>query len=179
MGCLFRNLSRNKKGRKESCTTAKHYDKNKVYSPFKGRVVALTNVPDEVFAQKMLGDGIAVDPEEEVVFSPVVGTVISSFPTGHAFTIKTKTNHAILIHVGLDTVNLKGKGFKVITASKTRVTPETKLVEVDLIVTKKIAKSMITPMIIVNDPTYKQGKVKLHVKAGETVAKGQLLFEII
>ncbi len=179
MRCIFQKMGHNlrKKGRKTSSSI--NYEKNKVYSPFKGKVISLTDVPDEVFSQKMLGDGIAVDPEEGGVFSPVVGTVISSFPTGHAFTIKTKTNHAILIHVGIDTVNLKGKGFKVITESKTRVTPETKLVEVDLTVTKKIAKSMITPMILVNDPTYKQGTVKLHVKAGETVAKGQLLFEII
>ena len=100
MRSIFDKIGLNSRKKGKNTSSSMKYEKNKVYAPFKGKVIALTNVPDEVFAQKMLGDGIAIAPEEGKVFSPVLGTVVASFPTGHAFTIKTKTNHAILIHIG-------------------------------------------------------------------------------
>ena len=83
----------------------------KIYSPIKGKLVSIEAVTDPVFAQKMMGEGVAIIPSDSKVVSPVEGTVVSVFPTKHAFGIETENGVEILIHIGLDTVELKGKHF--------------------------------------------------------------------
>lgn len=77
-----------------------------------GKVVSVSEVPDEVFSEKILGDGVAIIPEEDSVVSPVDGEVIQVAETGHAFCIRSEDGIDVLIHIGVDTVNLKGEGFE-------------------------------------------------------------------
>ena len=78
-----------------------------------GRLMPITDVKDEVFSQKMLGDGYAIKPTDGKIYSPVTGTVTTVFPTKHAIGITTDNNLEILVHLGIDTVELKGEPFKV------------------------------------------------------------------
>ncbi|WP_337960821.1 PTS sugar transporter subunit IIA [Caloramator sp. mosi_1] len=77
-----------------------------------GNVVELANVPDEVFASKMLGDGLAIEPTEGVLYSPCDAEVVQVFPTKHAVGLKTKEGLEILLHIGIDTVQMQGEGFE-------------------------------------------------------------------
>jgi glucose-specific phosphotransferase system IIA component len=83
-----------------------------VYSPLKGKLINIELVPDDMFSQKMLGDGVAIIPSDKHLYSPVDGVVTMVYDTQHAIGIKTNNGKDILIHIGIETVNLKGKPFK-------------------------------------------------------------------
>ncbi|MFX3616462.1 MAG: glucose PTS transporter subunit IIA [Sporolactobacillus sp.] len=104
----------------------------KLYAPTAGTLKSIEKVNDQIFASKAMGDGFAVEPTNGEVFSPVKGTVTSVFPTKHAISIKTKDKLDILVHLGIDTVELNGQGFEVHVEEGDPVTPETKLVDTDL-----------------------------------------------
>lgn len=94
----------------------KRRKKNKgitIYSPLKGKVMSLENVPDPVFSQKMMGEGVGFVPTNGEVFSPVNGKVTQIFPTQHAIGMLTEAGVELLIHLGLDTVKLNGEGFHI------------------------------------------------------------------
>lgn len=82
-----------------------------LYAPVKGRLKPLEDVEDMVFSSKMMGDGVAIDPIDETLYSPVSGKVTVVFPTGHVIGIESKEHIHIILHIGIDTVELKGKGF--------------------------------------------------------------------
>jgi glucose-specific phosphotransferase system IIA component len=82
-----------------------------IVAPQTGRVASLREIPDEVFSEKILGDGVAIIPSEDDVVSPVNGEVVQVADTGHAFCIRSDDGVDILIHVGVDTIGLRGKGF--------------------------------------------------------------------
>ena len=119
-------------------------------APLTGKIVPISEIPDEVFAQKMVGDGIGIDPTEGEVVSPVDGEVVQLFPTKHAIGIKTKDGLEILIHVGLDTVKMHGEGFEAFVKAGDQVTVGQKLLTFDLNLIREKAKSTITPFIITN-----------------------------
>lgn len=83
-----------------------------IVSPLTGNVRSLENVPDPVFAQKMMGDGFAIEPTDGVVVSPIHGEVVQVFPTKHAVGLRSDQGLEILIHVGIDTVHMHGEGFE-------------------------------------------------------------------
>lgn len=83
----------------------------KITAPVDGELIPLAEVPDQVFSQKLMGDGFAVIPDADTVSAPLSGTAESVFPTGHAVGIKTKDGIECIVHIGLDTVNLNGEGF--------------------------------------------------------------------
>ena len=118
-------------------------------SYMKGKVVDITEVPDPVFAQKMMGDGFAIIPEEGKLISPVAGEIIQVFPTKHAFGIKSG-DVEILIHVGLETVAMKGEGFEVAVSAGDRVELGQTLLTYDLELVKEKAKDIITPCVVTN-----------------------------
>ena len=120
-----------------------------INSYMKGKVVAITEVPDPVFAQKMMGDGFAIIPEEGKLLSPVSGEIIQVFPTKHAFGIKTG-DVELLIHVGLETVSMKGEGFDVKVSAGDRVEVGQTLLTYDLELVKEKAKDVITPCVVTN-----------------------------
>lgn len=117
-------------------------------SYMKGKVVDLSEVPDPVFSQKMMGDGFAIIPEEGKVVSPVKGEIIQVFPTKHAFGIKAENGTEILIHVGLETVAMKGEGFDALVSAGDRVEVGQALLNYDLEAVKQNAKDIITPCVI-------------------------------
>jgi|LGOV01.1.fsa_nt_gb glucose-specific phosphotransferase system IIA component len=124
-------------------------------SPMSGNIIKLEEVPDEVFSGKMIGDGFAIDPIEGKVVSPVEGTILQLFPTKHAIGIKTNEGLEILIHVGIDTVELKGEGFKAYIKAGDKVNKGQLLLEVDLEFIKSKGKSVITPIVFTEKTQYK------------------------
>ena len=115
-----------------------------------GNIVKLEDVPDPVFAEKMMGDGIAIDPTEGEIVSPVDGEVVQVFPTKHAIGIKADNGAEILIHIGLETVSMGGEGFTTKVTTGEKIKAGDVLVNFDLDLVKKRAKSAITPIIITN-----------------------------
>lgn len=84
-----------------------------IIAPVDGEVIALDKVEDEVFSQKMLGEGLAIKPRAGNFIAPIVGKLITVFPTGHAYGIKSNNGVEMLLHIGMDTVSLNGKGFDI------------------------------------------------------------------
>ena len=121
-----------------------------VQAPLSGKVIPLSEVDDPVFAQGMVGDGIAILPESDEVLAPVSGSLTHMFPTGHAAGITTAEGLEILIHVGLDTVELKGDGFAILVEQGQQVTIGTPLIKLDLMKLRETARSLVTPVIITN-----------------------------
>ena len=123
-------------------------------APVKGTLVTLSDVPDEVFASGTMGQGIAIEPEENVVKSPVAGTVSLVYPTGHAIGITSDKGAEILIHIGIDTVNLKGKHFKALIEQGQKVTVGTPLVEFDYQAIQADGYAPTVMMIVTNFDQY-------------------------
>jgi sugar PTS system EIIA component len=119
-------------------------------APLTGTVKSLEEVPDPVFSQKMMGDGIAIEPTEGKVVSPVDGEIMQLFPTKHAVGIKAKNGAEILIHIGLETVSMNGEGFESHVSEGSKVSKGDALITFDLDLVKEKAKSTITPIILTN-----------------------------
>lgn len=121
--------------------------KKYLYSPQVGEIVELEKVPDEVFAQKLFGEGFAVIPEGGEIYSPIAGVIkMVSAPSLHAYGIETDDGLELLIHVGIDTVEMKGEGFKTFVQAGDKVLPGDLLGEVDLIKVRQ--KGYNTHMIV-------------------------------
>jgi len=118
-----------------------------VLAPLDGKVVELENVPDEVFAQKMAGDGVAIAPSGEVAVAPISGTLAVLFPGGHAFGISTEDGVELIVHIGLDTVELKGQGFQNIATQGQAVQAGTPIVRFDRATVERLGKEMISPVV--------------------------------
>lgn len=131
---------------------AKFMKKNKVqvFSPLSGQVIPLEQVPDPVFSQKMMGEGVAIMPTGGDVVAPIDGTVVLISKTKHAIGIRTKDDTEVLIHVGLETVTLKGEGFTVFVNEGDVVSTGQKLMTVDWDFIKDKVPSIITPVVITN-----------------------------
>lgn len=121
-----------------------------IASPLDGTAVGLDTVPDPVFAGGVMGPGVAVEPSGDTVYAPGAGTVAAAQPTGHAFGLQLDNGVEVLIHVGIDTVNLKGEGFDVKVKNGDRVETGTPLVTFDRAVIEKAGYSAITPVIVLN-----------------------------
>ncbi|KAB7663396.1 glucose-specific PTS transporter subunit IIBC [Bacillus sp. B1-b2] len=121
-----------------------------IIAPIKGELVPITDVPDAVFAGKMMGDGFAIIPSEGTVVSPVDGKIVNLFPTKHAIGIKADNGREILIHFGIDTVKLKGEGFETLVSENDEVKQGQPLLKVNLDYIKENATSTITPIVFTN-----------------------------
>lgn len=119
-------------------------------SPIRGEIKPITEVPDAVFSGKMMGDGFAILPSEGVIVSPVNGKIVNFFPTKHALGILADSGREILIHVGIDTVNLKGEGFEALVKEEDRIEMGQPLLKVDLEAIKGKVPSIITPIVFTN-----------------------------
>ncbi|RKL68384.1 PTS glucose transporter subunit IICBA [Salipaludibacillus neizhouensis] len=118
--------------------------------PLKGEIKPLSEVPDKMFAEKMMGDGFAIEPSVGEVVSPVDGKIVNLFSTKHALGLETADGTEILIHVGIDTVKLKGEGFETHVEQGDTVTIGQKLLTFDLESIRDKAPSVITPVIFTN-----------------------------
>lgn len=121
-----------------------------IYSPIKGEVVNITDVPDKVFSGKMMGDGIAIIPETGEVVAPFDGKVKMIFPTKHAIGLESNDGVELLIHFGLETVKLEGKGFEILAEADTDIVKGQPLMKVDLDFIKEHAESTVTPIVVTN-----------------------------
>lgn len=143
-----------------------------IMAPLTGKIYQLEEVPDPVFAEKMMGEGIAIEPSDGIVVAPFDGEIIQLFPTKHAIGMKGESGLEILIHIGLETVALKGEGFETFIQQGDHVKMGDKLITFELDVIKEKASSTITPIImtkgdaiesfkITDDTTVVAGKSKL------------------
>lgn len=142
---------------KQKKKTEKNVEKTVVetiYAPIVGKVVPLSETSDEAFSSKALGDGVAIIPSEGKVFSPIDGTISSFFPTKHAIGILSNSGVEILIHVGIDTVNLEGKFFQDFVKEGDIVKKGDLLLKFDIEGIKKSGYNTITPMVIVNSEDF-------------------------
>nr|WP_256500289.1 PTS glucose transporter subunit IIA [Rothia sp. P3C3.S176] len=129
-----------------------------LHAPIEGTAVALSDVPDPIFAAGKLGEGVAIEPTGTTVVAPAAGKVAATYPSGHAVGLKLENGIELLIHVGLDTVNLDGKGFSVKVAKGDVVAAGDVLIEFDPEVIKEAGYPLITPVIVTN--TRKFAEVK-------------------
>lgn len=143
-----------------------------IKAPISGIVSELSEVPDDVFAQKIVGDGIAINPTDNTLYSPVKGKIVQIFPTLHALGIETEEGLEILIHLGVDTVELKGEGFTSFVEKDQQVDVGDKLIEIDWNSIKHKVPSTMTPILITNMDRVDKIEV---LKSGEIKAKEDLL----
>ena len=141
-----------------------------VVAPVCGEVIKLEDVKDEVFSQKLAGDGVAIIPSNGEIVAPVDGVITRLFPTQHAFLITTKDNLDVMVHIGLDTVELRGEGFKSLKKEGDKVKANTPIISVDLEYLKSKGKDIVTPIVI-------NGKKINNIKLG-LVKSGEPIFEI-
>ena len=142
---------------------------NCIGSPCKGKAVALTEVPDPTFSEKILGDGFAVIPSEGKIYAPADGEVTVVFDTLHAVSLVSEEGTEILIHVGLDTVKMNGEGFTGHVKAGDKVKKGDLLLEVDLDKVKAAGYDTITPMLVCNTMDYAsvEGVTGKEVEAGD------------
>ncbi|OAT34072.1 PTS system N-acetylglucosamine-specific IIABC component [Buttiauxella brennerae ATCC 51605] len=144
-------------------------------SPVTGDVVALDQVPDEAFASKAVGDGVAVKPTGKTVVAPAAGTIVKIFNTNHAFCLETEKGAEIVVHMGIDTVALNGQGFTRLVEEGAEVVAGQPILEMDLDFLNANARSMISPVVCSNIDDYSG----LVLQAQGSVVAGQTpLYEI-
>jgi PTS system N-acetylglucosamine-specific IIC component len=144
-------------------------------APVTGDVVALDQVPDEAFASKAVGDGLAIRPTDKIVVAPADGTIVKIFNTNHAFCLETDKGAEIVVHMGIDTVALNGQGFKRLVEEGAEVKAGQPILELDLEFLNANARSMISPVVVSNSDDY-AGLTAL--ATGSVVAGQTKLFEI-
>ncbi|CDL81926.1 PTS glucose transporter subunit IIA [Xenorhabdus cabanillasii] len=141
-----------------------------IIAPLSGEIVSIEDVPDVVFAEKIVGDGIAIKPTGNKIVSPVDGTIGKIFETNHAFSIESDSGIELFVHFGIDTVELKGEGFKRIAEEGQRVQKGDLVLEFDLAFLEERAKSTLTPVVISNMDEIKElSKLNGAVTVGESV----------
>ena len=138
-------------------------------APVNGKFKSLVDVDDEVFSKKMMGEGFAIEPSDQHIFSPVEGEVVSIFKTKHAIGLKTKDGLEVLLHMGIDTVDLAGKPFTIKVEEGEKVSPKTELAEVDL---EQIKASGKKPTII----TVITNSVDHVIQAGDDAKTGDEIY---
>jgi PTS system glucose-specific IIA component len=121
-----------------------------IHAPLSGTMVALKDVPDPVFSQKIVGDGVAIQPSDGVVVAPTDCMVTYLFPTCHAIGLTSETGLEILIHIGIDTVKLNGAGFTPLVSVGEKVKTGDKLIRFDLSAILQAGYSVVTPIVITN-----------------------------
>ncbi len=142
----------------------------KVLAPIDGNIVEIEKVPDEVFAQKMVGDGVAIAPTGNVALAPISGDLVKLFPGGHAFGIATADGIEIIVHIGLDTIELQGEGFENIATEGQKVQAGTPIVHFDRATVERLGKVILSPVVSSGSGTI------VHRASGSVQAGQDVLF---
>ena len=141
-----------------------------IYAPISGEIVNIEDVPDVVFSEKIVGDGVAVRPIGNKIVAPVDGVIGKIFETNHAFSMESKEGVELFVHFGIDTVELKGEGFTRIAQEGQSVKRGDTVIEFDLAQSESKAQSVLTPIVISNmDEISCIVKKSGEVVAGESV----------
>ncbi len=142
----------------------------KIYAPLSGEIVNIEDVPDVVFSEKIVGDGVAIRPNGDTIVAPVNGTIGKIFETNHAFSIESDEGVELFVHFGIDTVELKGEGFTRIAEEGQKVKVGDPIIKFDLALLEAKAKSVLTPVVISNmDEISNLQKLNGEVVKGESV----------
>lgn len=147
---------------------------NHLYMPVKGKLIELSDVNDQVFSSKMMGDGFAVNPADGNIMSPVSGKIISIFETKHAFGIKMANGLEVLVHLGIDTVELKGAPFEVYVKEGQTIKGGEKLAKMDLNQLESAKKENTVIVVFTNSdclPRFSIDKQKDDVGRGEIIGE--------
>ena len=148
------------------------FGKKKIFTlkaPLSGRPIPLENVPDPAFAERLVGDGGAIEPSGDLLVAPCDGTVAVLFPTGHAVALITDNGLEILMHIGIDTVELEGVGFEKLVKQGDKVAQGQALLRFDTKAIVKGGKPTVTPVLITNMEAIKSVKTSDEEQvAGET-----------
>ena len=141
-----------------------------VYAPVDGQLIAIESVDDEVFSQKMAGDGVAINPIGDIFGSPIDGVITKIFSTNHAYSVKGKQDLEVLVHIGLETVALKGEGFERLAQEGDEVKAGDPIIKADLAYIKAHAKDIITPILVTDESKFNEiDKNDNVVKAGDAI----------
>lgn len=142
----------------------------KLIAPITGKSIPLSEVPDAVFAEKMAGDGLAIDPTNNIIVAPADGELTLVFNTKHAFAMTLKNGVELLVHIGIDTVSLNGEGFEQLVEQGTTVKAGTPIIKINPEFIKEKGLSLITPVLITNPDILTSIKSieNLDTVAGET-----------
>ncbi|OOF66496.1 PTS glucose transporter subunit IIA [Rodentibacter caecimuris] len=141
-----------------------------IYAPLSGEIVNIEDVPDVVFSEKIVGDGIAIRPTGNKIVAPVDGVIGKIFETNHAFSMESKEGVELFVHFGIDTVELKGEGFTRVAQEGQTVKCGDTIIEIDLALLESKAKSVLTPIVISNmDEISNIDKKSGEVIAGESI----------
>lgn len=122
--------------------------KMNMVAPINGTIISIEEVPDPVFSQKMMGEGIAIQPSGGYIYAPFNGEIIMIAPTKHAIALRSKSGVEVLIHIGLETVALNGEGFQLAVKEGERVKEGQLLIEVDWAYLEQRVESIVTPIIV-------------------------------
>ena len=161
-------------GKSKDENTAKFTNQSKtVLTPLQGKVLAQADIPDETFAQGILGPGCGIEPTGKTVYAPFDGTVEQVASTLHAIGITSDDGIELLIHVGMDTVEMQGKGFTALVKEEQKVKAGTALLKVDLDAIRAANHPTTTAIIVTNADDLP----KLHIIAGGIVSTGTPLFK--
>ena len=147
-----------------------------IIAPLSGEIVGIEDVPDVVFAEKIVGDGVAIRPTGNKMVAPCDGEIGKIFETNHAFSLESDSGIELFVHFGIDTVELKGEGFTRIAQEGQKVKAGDTIIEFDLELLKEKAKSVLTPVVISNMDEIKElqkmsGTVKVATDAVLKIAK--------
>ncbi|MFD0965561.1 PTS glucose transporter subunit IIA [Seminibacterium arietis] len=141
-----------------------------IYAPISGDIVNIEDVPDVVFSEKIVGDGVAIRPTGNKMVAPVDGVIGKIFETNHAFSMESKEGVELFVHFGIDTVELKGEGFTRVAQEGQAVKRGDTVIEFDLELLESKAKSVLTPVVISNmDEISSMEKKSGEVVGGESI----------
>lgn len=132
----------------------------KIYSPINGQLISIENVPDTVFAEKMMGDGVGFILEEGTIYAPCDCELTMIAETKHAIGLRTPLGLELLIHIGLDTVTLNGRGFSILKSAGETVTRGEPLVKIDLETLRNQEIDLTTPMVFTNGADFEIAQLK-------------------
>jgi glucose-specific phosphotransferase system IIA component len=142
-----------------------------VLAPVSGTCIDISDVNDGVFSQKILGDGFAIKPDSNIICAPCSGELSMMFVTGHAFGIKTKSGLEILVHIGIDTINLKGGGFKILKNKNSQIDAGEPIIEIKREEMADKGYDLVTIVIITSqiDVGFVKYNLNQHVSKGEHI----------
>lgn len=167
---LFKNKLKKLNKRKE--IQISEIQKDMIYAPVRGKIIPLEEVEDAVFSQKIMGDGVGIEPEEGYLYAPANGKVSVIFPTKHVIGIEAENGAGIIMHVGIDTVNLKGNGFEVLVEPEQDVKAGELLMKFNLEIIREKYKA--TVMVVVEN----SDTMKCNIIPKEEVEEGGELIKL-
>lgn len=144
-----------------------------IFSPVKGKCVSIHEVSDSTFGEEIIGKGVALIPENGDIYAPADGEITALFPTYHAVAVTTTDGAEVLVHIGLDTVNLEGKGYTCHVKKGQKVKKGDLLIQADIEQIKAEGYDVITPVVICNTPDYSEIEemIDKQVMPGEVIMK--------